>query len=156
MSVRPTSRIIFRPLSIVDRSMFTELVTCPQTMRYIAPAYSQAAAEAAFRSILDGRLPAGWRYWTLCARDTGEPLGLASVEAGDTVAFGLMVRSSARGRGLGHEAFHALLASVVATAGPAALVVRVHPDHPLMARWVQEVGFTRSEDARGATMLWRR
>lgn len=151
-----TRRIRFRPLSHADRELFLELFTCPHTMRYIGQALTAEQAESMLASLVEGRAPAGWRYWVLLARGSGVPLGLASVEAGATVAFGLMMRSTARGHGLGREAFDALLAEAVAAAGASPLVVRVHPGHPIMARWVRDAGFDWMGPEAGRGELWQR
>lgn len=155
-SAPQTKRICFRPLSLEDRELFLELFTCPQTMRHIGSALTVDQAQTMFRSLVDGHVPAGWRYWVLAARDSGTPLGLGSVEAGPTVAFGLMLRNAARGQGLGREAFDALLEQAVASAGPSRLVVRVDPQHPVMAEWVRKAGFVWMGENAGRGELWHR
>lgn len=146
----------FRPLSQADRELFLELFTCAQTMRYIGAVLTPAQAQSMFERLRRGDGPAQWRYWALLSLESGRSLGLASVEAGATVAFGLMMRAAARGQGLGREAFDALLAEAVRAAGPARLLVRVHPEHPVMARWVREAGFQWMGAVAGQGDLWRR
>lgn len=151
-----TPRIAFRPLAEEDRELFLELFTCPQTMRYVGPALSAERATVVFNSLVGGHAPIALRYWVLLAPSSGMRLGLASLEAGSTVAFGLMMRSGARGQGLGREAFDVLLAEATTAAGDSRLVVRVDPKHPIMARWVRDAGFEWLGEAVGAGELWRR
>lgn len=148
-----TPRLQIRPLSSADETLYGDLFSDAQTMKYIGPPLSRERATRRFAKYFDLPRHRRARRWLLAIdeKSTGCPIGICSIQGLDEpleqVETGMMLRSSACSRGFATEALPALLARTFALLPVEEIWAQVAADHAVVERLFTSVGFVRREAA---------
>ncbi len=160
MTALRTLRFALRRPLRDDLALYCRLYTNEDTMRHVAPAWSQAQAEASFAKVLaaDGEARFRYRLWVVVPHG-GEPAGLLAL-TGDAARaeLGMMVLPEWRGRGMAQEVVPCVAAYAFATLGIGNVATRHVPSNVAGARVMEALGFRpepRTEDGWEAWSLSR-
>ena len=109
-----TARLRLRALKATDLSLFCELYTDAEIMRFIGRPFStRAAASALLATLTAMRDAAGPRFFAMVEKRGGRRVGVCSIQAiaadERSVEIGIMLKREARGMRLASEAVSALL-----------------------------------------------
>ncbi|MDB6105381.1 MAG: GCN5-related N-acetyltransferase [Gammaproteobacteria bacterium] len=147
-----TERLDIRPLSECDETLFCELFTDGDTMRYIGPQLSPERAMRSFRKAvaLTRGHPAQRLFFTVAVRSMQRKIGLCSLQQIDPVRrraeAGVVLKFFARAQGFAREILPALAARAF-TAFPVDEVwLQYSADHALADRLFVAAGFSRCLD----------
>lgn len=157
-------RLVLRSIDEHDVELYCELFCDPETMRYIGPPWTRAAAERAFRSVLEAtrRTPPRDLFLTLIPKEAQRPIGLCTLQNIDPVRrqteLGIMLVATARVRMLATEALLTVIAHAFAALPVDEVWVRFAVDHAACERLAMRTGLIRHADASPedlAANLWR-
>ena len=144
-----TTRLILRPIRESDEELYCGLFCDPETMRFIGPSWTRAAASRAFHSVLEATraTPPRALFLVMVPRDAQEPIGLCSLQnfdpTGRRIEMGVMVASRVRARGIASEALIALIAHAFATLPVDDVWVRIALGHAACERTAVIIGLVR-------------
>lgn len=148
-----TARLRLRPIAVADESLFTQLYTDEETMRFIGEPLSAERAAASFRAALSGmqRTPIERLCLTVMEQASLRDVGICSLQNYDpqrrSVQAGVMFVPSARAQGYAKETFVGLIQRVFVELPVDRLWVQFADEHLAVQRGVISVGFTRCRDA---------
>jgi RimJ/RimL family protein N-acetyltransferase len=147
-----TERLDIRPLSECDETLFCELFTDGDTMRYIGPQMSPERAARSFRKAvaLTRGHPAQRLFFTVAVRSVQRKIGLCSLQQIDPIRrraeAGVALKSFARAQGFAREILPAL-ATQAFTALPVDEVwLQYSAEHSLAERLFVAAGFSSCLD----------
>jgi len=147
-----TERLVIRPLSECDETLFCDLFTDADTMRYIGPQLSPERAVRSFRLAvaLTRRRPPQRLFFTVGVRSLQRKVGICSLQQIDPVLrraeAGVVLESFARAQGFAREILRAL-ASRAFTEFPVDEVwLQYSATHALAERLFVAAGFSRCPD----------
>ena len=149
-----TERLDIRPLSECDETLYCELFTDPDTMRYIGPKMSPDRAALSFRKAvaLTRRLPAQRIFFTVAMRSVQRKIGLCSIQQIDPMRrraeAGVVLESFARAQGFAREILPALVERALTTYPVDEIWLQYSKDHSLNERLFTAAGFSRRFDPR--------
>lgn len=160
-----TSRLVFRPMAEADAAVFCDLYTDAVTMRFIGEPLSHERATRGFRRALTlmRRPTADQAFFTLSARDSGEHVGIGSLQhldiPGRSAEVGMMICSPYRDRGFAREGLSALIEFAFAQLPVNEVWARVHADHTVVEKLVIGVGLkrgskTHAHDSDAVMRVW--
>ncbi len=143
------ARIRLRPLAGSDESLYLELYTDAETMRYVTTPLSMDEAARSFRAALttkpDAQQPT--RY-TVAVDASGAAIGLCAATFGipqtGAAEVGIMLGRQARGRGLAHEVLGRFIDFVFEHHAVSMVWVRYAPEQAAVVRLNQGLGFVVS------------
>jgi RimJ/RimL family protein N-acetyltransferase len=144
-----TTRLVFRPMAEADAAVFCDLYSDAETMRFIGEPLSHERATRGFRSALKlmRRPTADQAFFTLSARESGECVGIGSIQhldiAGRSAEVGMIICSPYRDRGFAREGLSGLIGFAFAQLPIDEAWARVHADHTVVEKLVISVGLTR-------------
>ena len=113
-----TPRLYMRQLQAEDETLFLDLYTDAETMRYIGEPLSSERAKRSFRklSASTSESPPKRVFLTVLDKATQRPLGICAIvqfEAGMTRAeVGIMLKSDARSKGFAREGLNGLVKQI--------------------------------------------
>ena len=147
-----TERLLMRPMSQVDQSIFEDLYTDAQTMRYIGPPLSRERAAASFQNYLrTPRATARQLFFAIIDKADGQPIGINALQQldglRDRAEAGIMVKPSLQARGFAKESLAALVEHAFRWLPIEEVWAQVDRDHAVVERLVLGVGFVRRNDA---------
>lgn len=157
-------RLVLRSIHELDEELYCELFCDPETMRYIGPPWTRAAAARAFRSVLEAtrRTPPRALFLTLIPKETQRPIGLCTLQNIDPVRrqteLGVMLVPAARVQRLATEAMVTVIAHAFAMLPVDEVWVRFAVDHAACERLALRTGLIRHADVSPqdlASNLWR-
>jgi RimJ/RimL family protein N-acetyltransferase len=149
-----TQRLDIRPLSECDETLYCELFTDPDTMRYIGPKMSPDRAARSFRKAvaLTRRLPAQRLFFTVAMRSVQRKIGLCSIQQIDPMRrraeAGVVLKSFARAQGFAREILPALVERALTTYPVDEIWLQYSKDHSLNERLFTAAGFAPCFDPR--------
>jgi ribosomal-protein-alanine N-acetyltransferase len=144
-----TERLLMRPISATDESLFARLYTDEETMRFIGEPLSAQRAVTSFRAALAGmqHQPIERLFLTVMEKPSLRDVGICSLQNCDpqrrSVQAGVMFVPNARAQGYAKEAFVGLIQRVFAELPIDRLWVQFSDAHLAVQRGVISVGFTR-------------
>lgn len=147
-----TERLDIRPLSERDETLFCELFTDADTMRYIGPQMSSDRAARSFRIAvaLTRRLPARRLFFTVAMRSVQRKIGLCSIQQIDPIQrraeAGVVLKSFARAQGVAREILPALVERAFTSLPVDEIWLQYSTDHSLAERLFIAAGFSRCLD----------
>lgn len=159
-----SQRLILRSLRECDEELYCRLFCDPETMRYIGPPWTRAAAAKAFRCALKAMraTPPRGLFVVLMTKAGERPVGLCTLQnfapGGRRAELGLMLVPSGRAYGAATEGLIAVLAHAFATLPFAEIWVRFAVEHEAAARTAVSSGLVRHaqlEPEDRAANLWR-
>lgn len=154
-----TDRLHMRLIDESDRELFCTLYSDPSTMRLIGPALTRAAAMRGFgKALRMSRDPSRqWRSYAIVGNASGETLGFCGFNRSKSpmgrIEAGIILRTEARGRGYGREAFDGLVRHALLHPAVARVFARTAPANAPMTAILQSVGFSECESA-DSTSTW--
>ena len=159
-----SERLLLRSLRASDLDLYCELFCDSETMRYIGPPWTHAAASRAFRDALEASRCTSPRavFLTLTRKDSLQRIGLCTLQNLDRAQrqaeLGLMLTASGRAHNAATEALIAVLAHTFATLPLDEVWVRFTVDHAAAERTALAGGLVRHATASPedlAANLWR-
>jgi ribosomal-protein-alanine N-acetyltransferase len=144
-----TTRLTLRSIRESDDELYCSLFCDAETMRFIGPAWTRAAAAEAFRGVLAAASATPPRaLFLVMAPKTGQaPVGLCSLQnfdaSGRRIEMGVMVAAQVRARGLASEALVAVIAHAFATLPVDEVWVRIALGHTACERTAAIIGLVR-------------
>ena len=147
-----TERLDIRPLSECDETLFCELFTDADTMRYIGPQLSPDRAARSFRAalVLTRRRPAARLFFTVALRNAGRKIGICSIQQIDPIRrraeAGVVLKSFARAQGFARQILAALVARALTTLPVDEVWLQYSAAHSLAERLFTAAGFSRCVD----------
>jgi RimJ/RimL family protein N-acetyltransferase len=147
-----TARLDIRPLSECDETLFCELFTDADTMRYIGPELSPERAVRSFRKAvaLTRGHPAERLFFTVAVRSMQRKIGLCSLQQIDPIRrraeAGVGLKSFARAQGFAREILPALAARAFTELPVDEVWLQHSADHSLADRLFVAAGFSRCLD----------
>ena len=147
-----TERLDIRPLSEPDETLYCELFTDAQTMRYIGPPLSPERAAGSFRKAvaLTRRVPVKRLFFAVAVRTAQRKIGICSIQQIDPIRrraeAGVMLRTFARAQGFSREILPALVVRAFAALPVDEVWTQYSADHSRAERLVTATGFSRSLD----------
>ena len=159
-----SERLLLRSIRECDLDLYCALFCDSQTMRYIGPPWTRAAAAQSFRDALAAIqcAPARAVFLTLIRKDSLQPVGLCTLQNFDRgqrqAELGLMFMPSGRAHNVATEALIAVLAHTFATLPFDEVWVRFTVDHAAAERTALSGGLVRHATASPedlAANLWR-
>jgi [ribosomal protein S5]-alanine N-acetyltransferase len=159
-----TPRLHIRPLAPADETLYAELYSDPETMKYIGAPLTRQRAVRSFRKLLGSApTPAAGLVLTIVERATGAAIGLCSVQnidlSSSTAEAGIILRAQARSRGYSREGLGAVVAHAFRILHLREVWVQISADYAVVRRLVASVGFTRCDGRAAAAPgveVWRR
>jgi RimJ/RimL family protein N-acetyltransferase len=159
-----SERLILRSLRECDEELYCQLFCDPDTMRYIGPAWTRAAAARAFHGALEAlrATPPRGLFLVLSLQADERPVGLCTLQNFEPVErraeLGMMLVPSGRAARVATEALIAVLAQAFAALPFDEIWVRFAIHHEAATRTALGGGLVRH--ARGtpedlAASLWR-
>jgi RimJ/RimL family protein N-acetyltransferase len=142
-----------RPISATDETLYTQLYTDEETMRFIGAPLSPERAVGSFRSALAGmqRSPIDQLFLTVIEKSSLREVGICSLQNCDpqrrSVQAGVMFLPAARAQGYSKESFIELIQRVFAELPVDELWVQFAAGHVAVQRAVISVGFARCPQA---------
>ena len=143
-----TERLRMRPLQADDETLFLDLYTDADTMRFIGAPLSPELAARRFRRILasTGQSPPERVFLAVLEKVTQSPIGLCAVvefDAGRTRAeVGMMLVPKARAQGYSKECLAWLVTLTFAMFPIGEVWVQYSPGHSVAERLVVSIGFS--------------
>jgi RimJ/RimL family protein N-acetyltransferase len=147
-----TERLDICPLSECDETLFCELFTDPDTMRYIGPQLPPDRAGRSFRIALalTHHRPQKRLFFTVALRSAQRNIGICSIQQIDPVRrraeAGVVLKSFARAQGYAREILRALVARALATLPVDEIWLQYSAEHSLAERLFVAAGFSRRFD----------
>ena len=147
-----TERLDIRPLSECDETLYCDLFTDADTMRYIGPQLSSDRAARSFRTAvaLTRRDPAQRLFFSVAVRSAQRTIGICSIQQIDPIRrraeAGIVLESCARALGFAKEILPALVARALATFPVDEVWTQYSADHSIAERLVTAAGFSRRLD----------
>ena len=155
-----TQRLISRPMAEADETLFCDLYTDAETMRFIGPPLARDRAARGFLTILKlmRRESADQVFFTICTRDTGEAVGISSIQhldiAGRRTEAGIIIGPLHRSRGFAKEGLSSLIRFAFDNLPVDEVWVQIAVDHTVVEKLVTGVGLARgAETALGQSTL---
>lgn len=157
-------RLVLRSIDERDEELYCELFCDPETMRYIGPPWTRAAAARAFRGVLEATrcTPPRALFLMLIPKDAQRPIGLCTLQKVDPVRrqteLGVMLVPTARVQRLATEALITVIAHAFAALPVDEVWVRFAVDHAACERLALRTGLIRHADASPQDLeanLWR-
>lgn len=148
-----TKRLILRSICESDEELYCALYCDPETMRFIGPSWTRAAAARAFLGVLDATraTPPRALFLTMVPKPAQKPIGLCTLQnfdpAGRRIEMGVMVASQVRARGLASEALVAVITHAFDTMPVDEVWVRIALDHAACERTAVIIGLVRHAEA---------
>lgn len=147
-----TERLDIRPLSDCDETLYCELFTDADTMRYIGPPLSPERAARSFRKAvaLTRRLPAERLFFTVAFRSAQRKIGICSLQQIDPirrrVEAGVILKSCARAQGVAREILRAFVVRAFATLPVDEVWLQYSAEHSITEQLFVDAGFARRLD----------
>jgi RimJ/RimL family protein N-acetyltransferase len=147
-----TERLDIRPLSECDETLYCELFTDADTMRYIGPQLSPERAARSFRKAvaLTRRLPAERLFFTVAVRSAQRKIGICSLQQIDPIRrraeAGVVLKSFARAQGFAREILRAFVVRAFATLPVDEVWLHYSAEHSITERLFVDAGFSRRLD----------
>jgi RimJ/RimL family protein N-acetyltransferase len=147
-----TERLDIHPLSECDETLFCELFTDPDTMRYIGPQLPLDRAARSFRKAvaLTRCRPEQRLFFTVALRSAQQKIGICSLQQIDPIRrraeAGVVLKSFARAQGYAREILRALVARAFATLPVDEIWLQYSAEHSLAERLFVAAGFSRRLD----------
>jgi RimJ/RimL family protein N-acetyltransferase len=159
-----TSRLQMRPLARADKTLYTQLYSDPETMRYIGvPLTRQRAARSFHKLVASAPALHTGLLLAIVERATGVAIGVSSVQnidlSSSTAEAGIMLRAQARSRGYSREGLGAVVERAFDVLDLREVWVRISAEYTVVRRLVMGVGFTRCDrdgPAEAGVEIWRR
>jgi RimJ/RimL family protein N-acetyltransferase len=159
-----SERLALRSLRESDEELYCQLFCDPDTMRYIGPAWTHAAAARAFHGALEAMraTPPRGLFLVLTLQADQRPVGLCTLQnfepAERRAELGMMLVPSGRALGAATEALIAVLAHAFATLPFDEIWVRFAIHHEVATRTAVGGGLVRHAQGRPEDLpanLWR-
>ena len=147
-----TDRLDIRPLSECDETLYCELFTDADTMRYIGPPMSPDRAARSFRIAvaLTRRRPARRLFFTVAMRSAQRKIGICSLQQIDPIQrraeVGVVLKSFARAQGVAREILRALVEQALTSLPVDEIWLQYSQDHQLAERLFIAAGLSRRPD----------
>lgn len=148
-----TARLRMRPIAVADQTLFAQLYSDEETMRFIGAPLSPERVATSFRGALAGmeRSPIEQLFLTVTEKASLRDVGICSLQNCDlqrrSVQAGVMFVPAARAHGYSKEVFAELIQRVFAELPVDRLWVQFAAEHVAVQRAVLSVGFTRCREA---------
>jgi RimJ/RimL family protein N-acetyltransferase len=147
-----TARLRMRRLCESDESLYCDLYTDADTMRFICAPWSRERAARNFRKVLARSLqPSSPKYFAMLDRASQRCIGLCAIQQPDAemqrAEVGMMLNSDARGQGYATEAFAALITTAFLALPIDTVWVQYHPANTAAERLFIGLGFLPAADA---------
>ncbi len=148
-----SERLLLRSLHESDLDLYCELFCDSETMRYIGPPWTRAAAARTFRDALAATrcTPPRAVFLTLIRKDSLQPIGLCTLQNFDRARrqaeLGLMLMPSGRAHNVATEALITVLEHTFATLPFDEVWVRFTVDHAAAERTALGGGLVRRATA---------
>jgi RimJ/RimL family protein N-acetyltransferase len=144
-----TERLDIRPLSECDETLYCDLFTDADTMRYIGPPMSPDRAVRSFHkavALTRGR-PAQRLFFSVAVRSAQRKIGICSIQQIDPIRrraeAGIVLKSFARAQGFSREILPALVGQALATLPVDEVWTQYAADHSKAERLVVAAGLSR-------------
>ena len=145
-----TERLDLRPLSECDETLFCELFTDADTMRYIGPEMSPDRASRSFRMAVALTRRRKRLFFTVALRSAQRKIGICSIQQIDPIRrraeAGVVLKSFARAQGYAREILRGLVARALATLPVDEIWLQYSAEHSLAERLFVAAGFSRRLD----------
>jgi RimJ/RimL family protein N-acetyltransferase len=142
-----TERLRMRPLQASDETLFLDLYTDADTMRFIGKPLSPERARRSFCRILASasQSPPGRVFLAVTDKATQDPLGICAIvqfnAARTRAEVGMMLMRKARARGYSKECLSWLVTMTFAMFPIGEVWVQYSPGHSVAERLVVSIGF---------------
>ena len=141
--------------------LFCDLYSDAETMRFIGPPLSRERAARGFRSVLKlmRRESADQVFFTISTRDTGEAVGISSIQhldiPGRRAEAGIIIGSPHRSQGFAKEGLSGLIHFAFDNLPIDEVWVQIAVDHTVVEKLVIAVGLIRGAQTTGGQSTLR-
>jgi RimJ/RimL family protein N-acetyltransferase len=147
-----TGRMLLRSLAASDATLYCDLYTDAEIMRFIGAPLSRPRALSSFRKALQLTRcrPFERLFLAVVEKTTQQAVGLCSIELqGKQAETGIILCAKSRARGRAREALGGTVALAFAILPLDAVCVRISAGHRVAERLVMGLGFSRGAEATG-------
>jgi len=143
-----TPRLRARALAEDDESLYCDLYTDAESMRYIGPPFSPGTARRSFRAALNllRKRPVEWVFVVYVEKSSGDTIGFSSIPEFGSLAkrleVGIMLRKAARGKGYAREGLGGLAGHLFAILAIDQLWMECSPDNAAVRKLAVHLGFS--------------
>jgi RimJ/RimL family protein N-acetyltransferase len=160
-----TERLFMRSLLAQDETLYCDLYSDAETMRFIGEPLSRERAARSFRKALScsRNVPGDQQVFVIVDKAARQVIGLCGTQPFDAVSrsveAGMVLRPEAQSKGYATEGLAALVSHAFSALPIEAVWVQYSREHMVAERLVISVGFKRCADGRfgnedGAKCVW--
>jgi RimJ/RimL family protein N-acetyltransferase len=148
-----TDRLIMRPLSEDDATLYCDLYGDPDTMHFVGPPLSRERAERSFRIVLASRdrRPVVRLVLAIVEKASQQAIGIGGYQDFDVrrrrVEAGMLLKPESRGRGFGKEGLGALVTHAFAVFPVDEVWIQHAAENRIARRVPISLGFSHGIDA---------